>query len=157
MKTIDILEETYTALFANKVRTGLTMLGIIIGIGSVIAMTAIGRGAQNAVSSSIQSIGANLVIVMPGAQRSFGGPNASRGGAKSLTIEDASAIENTIANVSGVVREVSSRKQVVAQGTNSNTSITGTEPSYMTVRNVSIDEGDFLSAQNVSSASKVAV
>lgn len=158
MKTIDILEETYTALFANKVRTGLTMLGIIIGIGSVIAMTAIGQGAQNAVSANIQSIGANLVMVMPGAQRSFGGgPNASRGGAKSLTIEDASAIEANIQNVSGVVREVSSRKQIVASGTNSNTSITGTEPSYMTVRNVSIDEGDFLSTQNVSSAAKVAV
>jgi putative ABC transport system permease protein len=157
MKTIDILEETYSALFANKVRTGLTMLGIIIGIGSVIAMTAIGQGAQNAVSANIQSIGANLVMVMPGAQRSFGGPNASRGGAKSLTIEDATAIETSIQNVSGVVREVSSRKQVVAPGTNSNTSITGTEPSYMTVRNVSIDEGDFLSTQNVSSAAKVAV
>ena len=65
MKTSDILHETYTALSANKARSGLTMLGIIIGIASVIAMTAIGQGAQNSISSSIQSIGSNLVIVMP--------------------------------------------------------------------------------------------
>ena len=157
MKTSDILHETYSALFANKVRTGLTMLGIVIGIASVIAMTAIGTGAQNSISSSIQSIGANLVMVMPGAERSFGGPNAGRGGAQTLTIQDADAIASQISNVSAVVREVSSRKQVVGTGTNTNTSIIGTEPSYSAVRNVSIDEGVFLSDQNVTSGSKVAV
>ena len=73
MKTIDILEETYAALTANKVRTGLTMLGIIIGISSVIAMVAIGNGAKSSIQSSIQSIGSNLVIITPGTQRSFGG------------------------------------------------------------------------------------
>src|ERR1035437_10088104 len=157
MKISDIIYETSSALFANKVRTGLTMLGIIIGIASVIAMTAIGQGAQNSISSSIQSIGANLVMVMPGAQRSFGGPSAGRGGAQSLTIEDANAIESQISNVIGVVREVTSRKQVVGTGTNTNTSIIGTESSYSTVRNVSIDEGNFLSDQDVLSGSKVAV
>lgn len=158
MKTIDLLQETTSALKANKARTGLTMLGIIIGIGSVISMTAIGQGAQNSVSSSIQSIGANLIMVMPGAQRSFGGgPNASRGGAQTLTLQDADAIENSISGVSGVVREVSSRSQIVATGTNTNTSIIGTEPSYTSVRNLSIDEGDFISIQNIESSSKVAV
>ena len=157
MKTQDILHETFTALFTNKVRTGLTMLGIVIGIASVIAMTAIGQGAQNSISSSIQSIGANLVMVMPGAQRSFGGPSAGRGGAQSLTVEDADAIEAQISDVSGVVREVSSRKQVIAGGNNTNTSIMGTEPSYSTVRNVTVDEGVFLSSQNVSAGAKIAV
>jgi len=157
MKILDILNETFTALFSNKVRTGLTMLGIVIGIASVIAMTAIGQGAQNSISSSIQSIGANLIMVTPGAQRSFGGPSAARGGAQSLTLEDADSIASQILGVSAVVREVTARKQVVATGTNTNTSITGTEPSYMTVRNVSIDEGVFLSAYNVTSGSKVAV
>ena len=118
MKNSDLLHETYSALSANKARSGLTMLGIVIGIASVIAMTAIGQGAQNSISASIQSIGANLIIVMPGAQRSFGGPNASRGGAQSLTAEDASAIETQVSGVAGVVRVVSSRKQVVATGTN---------------------------------------
>ena len=157
MKIKDILHETYSALFANKVRTGLTMLGIIIGIASVIAMTAIGRGAQNSISSSIQSIGANLVMIMPGAQRSFGGPSGGRGGAQSLTIEDATAIENEVQNVKAVVRQVSSRKQVVATGTNTNTNIVGTEASYQEVRNVSIDEGSFITDQNVFRGAKVAV
>ena len=157
MKIYDILKETYSALSGNKVRTGLTMLGIIIGIGSVIAMTAIGQGAQNSISASIQSIGANLVMVMPGAQRSFGGPSGARGAAQTLTVEDANAIESQVSNVAGVVREVSSRKQVIATGTNTNTSIIGTEPSYATVRNVSVAEGNFISSQNVESGAKVAV
>ncbi len=157
MKISDVLKETYSALSGNKIRTGLTMLGIIIGIGSVIAMTAIGQGAQNSISSSIQSIGANLVIVMPGAQKSFGGPSGGRGGAQTLTIEDADAIEAQISNVAGVVREVTSRKQIVASGTNTNTSIIGTEPSYSSVRNIAIDEGSFITSQNVLSGAKVAV
>ena len=96
MKTTDILEETYTALASNKVRSGLTMLGIIIGISSVIAMTAIGNGAQQSISASIQSIGANLVMVMPGAQRSFGGPSGGRGNALTLTVGDADAIASNV-------------------------------------------------------------
>jgi putative ABC transport system permease protein len=133
------------------------MLGIVIGIASVIAMTAIGTGAQNSISSSIESIGANLVMIMPGAQRTFGGPSAGRGGAQSLTIPDADAIASQVSNVAAVVREVSSRKQVVATGTNTNTTIMGTEPAYMTVRNVAIDDGVFLSASDVSAGSKIAV
>jgi putative ABC transport system permease protein len=157
MKTQDILHETYSSLSANKARSGLTMLGIIIGIASVIAMTAIGQGAQNSVSSSINSMGANLLMIMPGATRTFGGPSAGRGGAQTLTLEDSNAIDSQVSNIAGVVREVSSRKQVIATGTNTNTSIVGTEPSYLTVRNVAIDEGNFISDQNVASGAKVAV
>jgi putative ABC transport system permease protein len=158
MKIKDILEETHSALFSNKTRTGLTMLGIVIGIASVIAMTAIGQGSKNSISSSIESIGANLVMITPGATRSFGGgPNAARGGAQTLTLADADAIQSQISNIAGVVREVSSRKQVVGTGTNTNTSIMGTEPSYSTVRNVSIEEGNFISDQNVTDGAKVAV
>jgi len=157
MKIRDILHETYSALSGNKIRTGLTMLGIVIGIASVIAMTAIGQGAQNSIEASIQSIGANLIMVMPGAQRSFGGPTGARGGAQTLTVEDADAISIEINEVKAVVKNVSSRAQVVATGTNTNTSIIGTEPSYQEVRNVSIDEGNFITSQNVSSGAKVAV
>ena len=157
MKTTDILEETYTALASNKVRSGLTMLGIIIGISSVIAMTAIGNGAQQSISASIQSIGANLVMVMPGAQRSFGGPSGGRGNALTLTVGDADAIATNISNAQTVVRNVSSRKQVTAKGTNTNTSIVGTEPSYAIARNITVDDGNFLTDQNVQSGAKVAV
>jgi putative ABC transport system permease protein len=157
MKNSDLLHETYSALSANKARSGLTMLGIIIGIASVIAMTAIGQGAQNSVSASIQSIGANLLMVMPGATRSFGGPSAGRGGAQSLTVADADAIASQISNINGVVREVSARKQVIAGGANTNTNIIGAEPLYLPVRNVAIDEGNFISDQNVANGEKVAV
>jgi putative ABC transport system permease protein len=141
MKNSDLLHETYSALSANKARSGLTMLGIIIGIASVIAMTAIGQGAQNSVSSSIESIGANLLMIMPGATRSFGGPSGGRGGAQSLTVPDADAIASQVSNVISVVREVSSRQQVVAESTNTNTTILGAEPDYLTVRNVAMTDG----------------
>src|SRR3989339_1637423 len=103
IKNKDVIKETFSALKANKARTGLTMLGIVIGIASVIAMTAIGQGAQNSISDSIESIGANLIMVMPGAQRSFGGPNASRDGAQTLTLADVDAISEKVLNVSAVV------------------------------------------------------
>lgn len=157
MKNADLLKETYSALSANKARSGLTMLGIVIGIASVIAMTAVGQGAQNSVSSSIQSMGANLLMIMPGATRSFGGPSGGRGGAQTLTVPDADAIASQVSNVTNVVREVSSRQQVIATGTNTNTTIMGTEPQYLQVRNVAIDEGNFISDQNVTNGAKVAV
>jgi len=157
MKTSDLLRETYSALTANKVRSGLTMLGIVIGISSVIAMVALGNGAQASIQASIQSIGSNLIIVTPGTQRSFGGPSAGRGTAQTLTVPDAQAIKTGISNISDVALDVSSRGQVTAKGTNTNTSIVGTSPSYASIRNVTIDEGNFLSDSNISSASKVAV
>jgi putative ABC transport system permease protein len=157
MKTIDIIEETYTALTANKVRTGLTMLGIIIGISSVIAMVAIGNGAKASIQSSIQSIGSNLIIITPGAQRSFGGPSAGRGSAQTLTVDDANGIKMGVSNISDIALDVSGRQQVTAKGTNTNTSVIGTSPAYASVRNVTIDEGSFLSDANISSDSKVAV
>src|ERR1035437_3103224 len=103
MKNSDILHETYSALSANKARSGLTMLGIIIGIASVIAMTAIGQGAQSSIASSIQSIGSNLIIVTPGAQRGPGFQvSAGRGSAQTLTGDDANGIANEVSGVSDV-------------------------------------------------------
>ncbi|HRZ30528.1 MAG TPA: ABC transporter permease, partial [Candidatus Paceibacterota bacterium] len=87
MHIIDTLNETYSALTANKVRSGLTVLGIIIGIASVIAMLAIGQGAQSSITSSIQSMGSNLLTVQPGAQRGPGvAVSSGRGSARSLKL-----------------------------------------------------------------------
>lgn len=72
MKTSDVIEETYSSLTVNKIRSGLTMLGIVIGISSVIAMVSIGQGAQGAIEANIQSIGSNLILVMPSFQRESG-------------------------------------------------------------------------------------
>ncbi len=158
MTTLDILQETYTALSANKVRSGLTMLGIIIGISSVIAMVSIGQGAQGSIQSSIQSIGSNLIIVSPGVQRGPGSQvSGGQGSARSLTQADADAIAEEVLLASAVSPELSGRYQVVSRGKNTNTSVLGSTPRYPIVRNVEMDEGNFITDQNLRSLSKVAV
>ncbi len=158
MTIFDILHETYSAIFANKVRSGLTMLGIVIGISSVIAMLSIGQGAQNSIQTSIQSIGSNLILITPGAQRGPGVQvSAGRGTAKTLTLDDVTAIQQQVTTIKDIAPEVSGRYQVTAAGQNTNTTITGTVPDYQSVRNVSIAEGTFITDQNVQAGSKVAV
>src|ERR1035437_2901242 len=100
MNTADILEETYAALSSNKVRSGLTVLGIVIGISSVIAMISIGQGAQASIQASIQSIGSNLIRISLGAQRPIGsfGVSAGRATAQALTPDDVSAISSQVQN-----------------------------------------------------------
>lgn len=158
MKISDILEETYTALVSNKARTSLTILGIVIGIASVIAMVSIGTGAQGTIESSIQSIGSNLITISPGSQ---GGPgsqvNTGRGSARTLTQADGQAIMDKVPNVKAVSPELSGRYQITAKGTNTNTSVAGVLDSYPSVRNLVIEEGDFLTSQHVRNYSKVAV
>src|SRR4030042_2792760 len=93
----DLFEETYFAIFANKTRSGLTILGIVIGIGSAIAMISIGQGASGSIQSSIQSIGSNLVIIMPSFQRGVGTQiSAGRGSAQTLIQADADAVQKEI-------------------------------------------------------------
>src|SRR5689334_12579191 len=131
----DTLHETYTALSANKARSGLTVLGIVIGIGSVIALVSVGQGAASGIQSSIQSLGSNLLQVTPGAARGVGGFSASagRGSASTLLSDDADAITAQVQNISAVAVEVQSRQQVTAKGTNTNTSILGTNAAYPAV------------------------
>ncbi len=158
MRINDIAHETYAALSANKVRSGLTILGIVIGISSVIAMVSIGTGASKSISSSIESLGSNLIQITPGAQRTQGfGVSAGRGGAKTLTNEDAEAIATRVTDVQAVDSQVSGRYQVTAKGTNTNTSVNGVSPEYLQVRNAEVEEGAFISDTQNSSASKVAV
>lgn len=158
MKASDFLSETYSALSANKVRSGLTMLGIVIGIASVIAMLAIGNGAKASIESSIQSIGSNLIMVTPGAQRGPGVTvSAGRGSAKTLTNEDSDAIASSVASIKAVASEVSGRYQVTAKGKNTNTQVIGTVEAYTTVRNITVDSGSFFTNQNIDSTSRVAV
>lgn len=153
----DLFQETFSAITVNKARSGLTILGIVIGIGSVIAMISIGQGAQGSIESSIQSIGSNLVIVMPGFQRGAGPVSAGRGSAMTLTQADADAIEKEITLAKAVAPEISRRYQITAKGKNTNTQVSGTVAAYPGVRNIQIDSGSFISDQNVRSLSKVAV
>jgi len=134
------------------------MLGIVIGIGSVIAMISIGQGAQGSIEANIQSIGSNLVLVMPGFQRSIGSQVSSgRGSAQTLTQADADAIQQEITLAKAVAPEISRRYQITAKGKNTNTQVVGTVAVYPDVRNLQIDSGSFISDQNVRSLSKVAV
>jgi putative ABC transport system permease protein len=158
MKIKDLFHETFTALWSNKVRTGLTILGIVIGIGSVISMVSIGQGSQSSIQARIQSIGSNLLMVQPGSQKGQGyGVSAGRGSAKSLTQDDATAIAGQVANITAVAQEASGRYQVTAKGTNTNTTIDGVNPAYLSVRNLSIDQGVFVSDQDVQNMTRVAV
>jgi len=158
MRAADLIQETYFALLANKARSGLTILGIVIGIGSVIAMISIGQGAQGSIQSNIQSLGSNLIMVMPGAQRGQGmSVSSGRGSAQTLKLSDAEAIQQQISSIEAVAPELSGRYQVTAKGTNTNTSVVGTTDAYPLVRNLEIAEGYFITDQNVKSMSKVAV
>ena len=154
----DLLQETYSAISMNKVRSGLTILGIIIGIGSVVAMISIGQGSQGQILSNIESIGSNLILIEPGFQRGVGNEvRSSRGSAQTLTQEDANAIQQQVSLIKAIAPENSRNYQVVVKGKNTNTRVVGTVSSYSQVRNVEIDMGTFISDQNVQSLAKVAV
>ncbi len=158
MLITDLFEETFFAITANKARSSLTILGIVIGVGSVVAMISIGQGAQVSVKESIESIGSNLLTVSPGFQRGVGTQISSgRGSAQTLTLADAEAIQEEINLIEAVAPETSSRYQVTAKGTNTNTSVIGTVSSYIQIKNIEMDLGTFISDQDISNLSKVAV
>jgi len=155
----DLIHETQSALLGNKVRTSLTMLGIVIGIASVISMLAIGNGSSASIQASIQSIGSNLVVISPGAQRTPGSTvNAGRGSANTLTMDDATALAQEVTSAEAVAPDVTTRgKQVVAGGLNTNTTIIGTIPTYLQVRNFTVGDGTFFTDANVTNLDRVAV
>ncbi len=158
MLFIDLVEETFFAILANKVRSGLTVLGIVIGIGSAVAMISIGQGATSNISENIQSVGSNLLVVMPGSQKGVGMQvRGGMGSASTLILEDAEAITEQISNIEAIAPEVSARKQVVVKGANTNTSIYGITASYAKVKNIEIEIGSFIADQNIKKNSKVAV
>jgi len=158
MKINDILEETFSALLSNKVRTGLTMLGIIIGIASVIVMVSVGQGASSSITESIESTGSNLLMITPGSTKSFGyGARSAGGTADSLTVEDSEEIAANIDSAKAVTNEISGRYQVVYKGNNTNTTIMGTDANYAAVRNVQLESGEFVTAGHITSKSKVCI
>jgi len=157
MKAKDILHETYSALFANKARTGLTMLGIIIGIGSVIAMISIGNGAKASIQSSIEGLGSNLLTIMPGVvEPGRGIVSSGRGSAQTLKNEDIEVVKG-IEGISMVSPEVSRKFQVVASGNNTNTTIMGAISEYMPVHNIVLGDGSFITEANQRSIGRQAI
>lgn len=157
MKSKDILHETYAALSANKTRSGLTILGIVIGIGSVIAMVSIGQGASGQIQSSIEGLGSNLLTVTPGfAQQGRGFVSSGRGAAQTLVNDDIEVVRG-LAGVAYVSPEVQRRFQIIYSGNNTNSTVIGALPDYANVRNVSAAAGSFITESNVRSTGRVAV
>ena len=157
MKIQDILNETYGVLSANKARSGLTMLGIVIGIASVIAMVSIGNGAKTSIQSSIEGLGSNLLTILPGiVQPGRGIVSSGRGAAQTLKNDDIEIVK-AIDGVAAVSPEVASRFQVIASGNNTNTTITGVVPDYLMVRNLTLANGSFISDANQRSIGRQAV
>ena len=144
-----------TSLGANKLRSALTILGIVIGVGAVIALTSIGRGVEVSITAQIESVGTNLIFVSPGRLQE-GGAFTMVGSAASLTIADAEAIAQA-PSVVGVSPILEDRAQIVYLSQNTNSSLLGVTPSYLEVNNFELADGEFISEANVTARSTVAV
>ncbi len=158
MELIEQFTESFKTLTLNKTRTGLAILGIVIGIGSVIALVSLGQATQQSIQSQIQSLGSNMLTVNPGSINQSG-VRGAQGGRTTLTLDDAKAIKSSsqITTVNNVSPEYSSRTQVTTGGSNTNTQVIGVVPAYQLVHKVIIESGVFISERDVETMGKVAV
>src|SRR5712671_2123105 len=156
MRYFVILKVAFRALRRNKMRTILTMLGIIIGVGAVITMVALGRGAKAQVQARIAALGQNVIMIFSGSinQR---GVFTGFGGAGTLTVEDALAIEKEVPGVAAVSPEVRTGGQIMAGNNNWSTSVQGEGIDYLSIRQWDLAEGAMFTEADVRSAGKVCV
>lgn len=152
----EILRISIRALRANKLRSALTMLGIVIGVAAVIAMFAVGSGANRRIEDHIASMGSNLLIIMPGAVTSSG-RSFGAGSGPTLTVEDAWAIGEECPSVVAVAPRFNGVAQLVYGNANWSTSIQGTSPSMLAIRSWEIERGRNLSLSDLRSAAKVCI
>ena len=151
----EIISVALGALRANKLRSLLTMLGIVIGVGAVIAVVALGTGAQQAVKDRISALGTTLLTVNPGQQR---GQGVAIGGAQQrLTVEDAKAVDEHAMHLLGVQPEMRSMQQIVFGNKNASTQIIGTTPNYLEVRKYTMAVGKMFTAADDEGRQRVAV
>jgi len=155
MLLVEIISVALGALRANKLRSLLTMLGIVIGVGAVIAVVALGTGAQQAVKDRIAALGTTLLTVNPGQQRGMG--VAIAGGQQRLTIDDANAVDERATTLLAVQPEMRSQQQVVYGNKNANTQIIGTTPNYLEVRKYTLKVGKMFTAADNEGRQRVAV
>ena len=155
MKPYRLLIEALENLSANKLRSMLTVLGIVIGVAAVIAMLSIGRGAEASITSRIESMGTNLVYVTPGST-SQSGVRSAVGSAGTLTLDDAEALAS-LPDVVAIASVTDSMAQLVYQGQNTRTRLMGVTPGYETVSSLTLADGVFISDANQSGRSLVVV
>lgn len=141
-------------LLANKLRSSLTMLGIVIGNASVVAMLGIGQGAQRLATSQLEDLGPNVLFVLPGSQRNR---RASFNLPKTLVLSDAEAIAAQVPSVAGVAPEINRRLLVSHRNVNTNATVVGTTPEYPAIRNFSVAQGRFLNILDLERHRRVAV
>ena len=144
------------ALRVNKMRSALTMLGIIIGVGAVIAMLAVGTGASQQIAEQISSMGSNLLIISPGSQTS-GGVRMGGGSQPTLTLDDSEAIQKDCPAVQEVAPILNGVAQIVYGNLNWSTGVYGTSPGMLTVRDWTLASGRPMTDDDVKSATKVAL
>ncbi|HEY9647273.1 MAG TPA: ABC transporter permease [Chroococcidiopsis sp.] len=156
--SVDFVEHVNMAvrtLNANRLRSGLTMLGMIIGNASVIAMVAVGQGAQRYVNQQFESLGTNVLFVVPGTNQQ--GPDAGATQANTLVLADAEAIARDVPAVIAVAPEKSERLPISWQGNDTQVNITGTTPDYLITRNAKVEIGQFFGDLDVRQSTPVAV
>jgi putative ABC transport system permease protein len=156
MKILNVLVSAFRALQRNKMRSFLTMLGIIIGVGAVIAMLAIGQGAEYSVKAQIASLGTNVLMVYPGAQQQAGVRTAA-GSATTLTEDDALAIGRECPAVQYISPGSAAGGQIIAGNLNWSTGIQGVGTDYLEIRQWPIEYGEFFTDQDVKAAAKVCI
>ncbi|WP_339935872.1 ABC transporter permease [Undibacterium luofuense] len=155
MNLMQVMVEAFRAMNANRLRTALTMLGIIIGITSVVLMLAVGDSAKKFISKELEVLGSNLMIVSPGANRTQG-VRARSGTAPSLSIEDAEAL-NELPSLNGAAAALQGFFQITAGNDNSNNAVLGITPEMFTVRNWKVAQGAAFSDSDIRSASRIVV
>ena len=159
IKLLQIWQTTLIALRAlrrNKMRSMLTALGIIIGVASVVAMVAVGNGAQARITSQVSALGQNLLTVFAGSKKS-GGVNSGLGSASAITLADAEAIQREVPDVAAVSPEVSVTAQAIANGRNWSTTVVGESPDYLSIRDWKLAAGSMFNDSDIRSAAKIAV
>ncbi len=159
MSILEGLRLAISGLLSNRLRSGLTMLGILIGVSAVILLVGVGNGASVAVQQQIQSLGSNLLTVFPSNARGAGGVQQGFGTGSTLTMDDVKAIANrqTSPDVVAAIPSAGGRAQLTYGNQNWNSSLTGTTQDFPSVRNYQLASGQFFTAANVDASSKVAV
>lgn len=155
-KWTEPLATAWTGVVTHKLRSSLTVLGVVIGVAAVIALMSIGRGTERTVVSSIESLGADLLIIRPGSVTE-GGVRGAVGSATTLTLEDAQAIADEAAFVSLVAPSYTSGVQIVAAGRNMGVQATGVTPAYQQVLGLTVEQGRFISQYDYARSSRIAV
>ena len=150
-----MLSEAWHAMGANRLRTFLTMLGMVIGVGAVILMMAIGEGAQQSIKRSIDSMGSNLFVILSGSSSTSGSRSGS-GNSSALNINDANAVGD-LEDIAAIAPISTGNAQIIFSGNNWNTSIIGTSPTYFSIRGWNVDSGELFSDADIRSANRVAL